>query len=99
MPRRNRNKLEIMMDIMEACREGSRKTRIMYTANLSYELTKKYISEMEKMGLIIKREEDGEMFFLTERGRNLLDKLRKYRSLREEYMRLNDDLRRNLNKS
>ncbi len=83
-----------MTDIMEACIHGSKKTRIMYSANLSYELTKKYVADMLNAGLLMKREvEEGEMYFLTEKGRNVLDKLKKYKSLRQELHKLNDELR------
>jgi|BEDMetMinimDraft_2_1075160.scaffolds.fasta_scaffold00645_3 predicted transcriptional regulator len=78
---RRRDRYELIGDILESVRQGSRKTRLMYTANLSFELVNKYIAFLEDRGLISKR---GDTYFLTERGRSTLEKLRRYRDNKRE---------------
>ena len=66
-----RNKLHIIADILKAAENGSKKTRIMYLANLSYQLLEKYLRKVIKAGLM---RHNGEFYELTEKGRIFLEK-------------------------
>ncbi|BCU68117.1 hypothetical protein HS7_15540 [Sulfolobales archaeon HS-7] len=86
---KKRDRYELIGDILETIRPGVRKTRLMYQANLSFDLANKYIEELEMKGLIIKR---ADMFFLTERGKLVLDKLRKYNENKRSIDQITDSL-------
>ncbi len=48
MKAKNRNRTEIIASILEAAKgDGASKTRIMFTAYLSYEQLKKYLNELQ----------------------------------------------------
>ena len=72
--RQYRSKLEITANILEIAKEGSRKTRIMYLGNLSFDLLQKYLKQLEQLGLVIvKNTADGERVYnVTEKGREFL---------------------------
>ena len=68
-----RNKLEIVRDVLDVAAGagdgGSKKTHIMYGANLSYKLLTKYLSDVLDAGLMCV---DGACYLLTEKGREFL---------------------------
>jgi len=68
--RQYRNRIEITANILELAKQGSRKTRIMYLGNLSFDLVQKYLKQLEQFGLVeIKGTEKGERFYnITTRG-------------------------------
>ena len=72
--RQYRNKIEITADILEIAKQGSRKTRIMYLGNLSFDLVQKYLTQLEELGLIrIKHTDKGERIYnITARGEEFL---------------------------
>jgi len=70
-----RSKLYIIADILKAAENGSKKTRIMYLANLSYQLLEKYLWKVINAGLM---EHNGEHYVLTEKGRIFLEKFNNY---------------------
>jgi len=72
---RYRNKLHIIADILKAAENGSKKTRIMYLANLSYHLLEKYLVKVIQAGLL---RHNGELYELTEKGRIFLEKFDDY---------------------
>jgi len=52
-----RSKLEIMLTVLSAVRDGEEKpTKIMYASNLSWVPTQRMLSEMVDQGLLIRRE-------------------------------------------
>ncbi|MGI0091815.1 MAG: winged helix-turn-helix domain-containing protein [Nitrososphaerales archaeon] len=55
--RQHRNRLEIINDILTVAIEGSKKTRIMYRANLSYDQLVEYLSFLLDEGLVMKVED------------------------------------------
>jgi predicted transcriptional regulator len=71
--RGNRKRLEIMRDILlvaaEAGEDGSRKTHIMYRANLSYVLLKRYLSDALNADLVKKESLN---YVITEKGNEFL---------------------------
>jgi predicted transcriptional regulator len=75
---RKRNKFEIYGDVLEVTLQGVRKTRLMYRANLSYQLLLKYVDEMKWLNLI--KDSDG-LIVATEEGKRALDLIRKHREV------------------
>lgn len=78
-----RGRLEIIRDILQVVRDTcSRKTHIMYRANLSYKLLKNYLEYVLGAGLI---EYDGNAFYtITEKGETFLEVYQDYESVRME---------------
>ncbi len=62
-----RTSLDVYVDILEAAEKGAKKTRLVYRANLNFEIIKKYISSLLESGLLIVNEENG-MYYTTEKG-------------------------------
>ncbi len=85
-----RDKLKIIADILRVTGNGSRKTRIMYLANLSHALLKKYLKKIINAGLI--SSDDGGFYTVTEKGRVFLKKFNDFSvkdsRLRREFKKL-----------
>jgi predicted transcriptional regulator len=68
-----RSRLEIIRDLLHVAEgagdNGSKKTHIMYGANLSYKLLTKYLGEVLDAGLVCAEES---CYLLTEKGREFL---------------------------
>jgi len=73
----------ITIDMLEAALKPERKMRIMYKANLNFERFDKYFQEFLSKGLLEKHNgSDGKALYVTtERGKALLDALRKARDI------------------
>jgi len=85
-----RGRLEIIRDILTIAVEenGTKKTRIMYGANLSYKLVTQYLDVVIKAGLL---NYDGKSTYkITQKGKEFLD-------LYEIYEEKNEKLRSHLN--
>ena len=73
-----RSKLDIMMTVLGAIKEGVDKpTRIMYTANMSWNSTQKVFEDLLEQDLIYVTEEPGlkrakKRYHITEKGLNVL---------------------------
>ncbi len=73
-----RSKLEIVLNILTAVRDGVDKpTRIMYAANLSWKPTQKILASLVEQGLLMESEETGNKrsrmrYGITEKGANVL---------------------------
>ena len=78
---KHRTKFQIIADMLFAAGKGSKKTHIMYGANLSYKLVCRYLQELLEAGLV--RHEDGE-YSVTRKGREFLRKYREYSESRKE---------------
>ena len=52
MGSQRRSQLEIMCDILETCREGVNKTKIVYNANLNFTRLNKYLSTLLSLGFV-----------------------------------------------
>jgi len=88
--RRYRSRIQIVADILEIARSGSRKTRIMYLGNLSFEVLQKYLDMLVNLGLIKFESEDDRTYVATERGRQFLEdfhELEKYSEIVESKRR------------
>ena len=83
---RNRNRLEIVRDMLSAASVETKKTRIMYQANLSYRLMEKYLNSLLESGLVERN--DDSSYLITWKGKNFLqmydDYLGRCRRLGEE---------------
>ena len=82
--RKKRNSIEIAADVLDVTKHGARKTRIMYGANLSYELLQEYLAALIEKGLIEKRDESG-IFHLSSKGSRFLEEFNKLKRLRGMY--------------
>jgi len=49
-----RHKLDIMTDLLRLSKNGSRKTRLVYLANINFNMLKKYVILLESKGFIYK---------------------------------------------
>lgn len=79
-----RSGVEILQDILRSAAQGHRKTRIMYGANLSYEMLVKYLEFLTTKGFVVLDDETGK-FSVTPRGYELLRDLdRVTRHFRDE---------------
>jgi predicted transcriptional regulator len=66
-----RDRFDIIADILKIARRNPKKTQIMYQANLSYKVLKKYLSETVRASLISYAAK-GRCYSLTEKGREFL---------------------------
>jgi len=71
--RQYRSRIQIAADILEIAKPGSRKTRIMYQGNLSFDLLQKYLGMLVDLGLIEVRDSPEKSYVATEKGRRFLD--------------------------
>ena len=79
--RKKRSRYEIIHDVLDQCQTGSKKTWVMYRANLSYDLTTNYLNELAKLGLV--EPKDG-LYYTTEKGKQLLGLLKTWMQKKSE---------------
>jgi predicted transcriptional regulator len=72
-----RRKLDIIADMLLVAGDGAKKTQIMYGANLSYALLKKYLEEMRRAYLLSFERKKGH-YVLTSKGRQFLEVYKEY---------------------
>ena len=65
--------MEIAAGILEIAKNGSRKTRIMYLGNLSFDLLQKYLDMLVNLGLLEIRNGEERVYVATEKGRAFLE--------------------------
>jgi predicted transcriptional regulator len=82
-----RDGLGIIADILHAAGSGAKKTHIMYSANLSYELLEKYLLATVKSGFL-QANNDG--YEVTGKGQAFLEK---YLAFSSRYSKLENELR------
>ena len=76
---KNRDRLSIVAAILEAANPGTSKTRIMFSANLSFSLLEKYLEVAKFAGFL---QMSGSKYLLTELGQEFL---REYKHFHERY--------------
>ncbi|PSN84003.1 hypothetical protein B9Q02_09955 [Candidatus Marsarchaeota G1 archaeon BE_D] len=86
---KRRDGVKIIRDILEIAWEGSRKTRIMFQANLNPRLLKKYLDFCLKHGLL---EEVEGKYYTTEKGKKYIKLYSEIAELEERYSILSDSL-------
>jgi len=87
---RYRRRLEIIVDVLNVASRRAKKTRIMYLANLSYELLEKYLREVAELGFVNSIDDHYEV---TEKGQNFLEK---YNSFSSDYNKIYGEYRKML---
>ncbi len=70
-----RHKLDIMADLLRLSKNGSRKTRLVYLANINFNMLKKYVTLLESKGFIYNSDE---LIYTSREG---FDFLRQYDEL------------------
>lgn len=65
-----RNDLDIIADILRVARDGAKKTRIVYQANLNFNIIKKYLKRMTDLGLI---EVSDRLYYSTDKAQIYLN--------------------------
>ncbi|MFX0203988.1 MAG: winged helix-turn-helix domain-containing protein [Candidatus Hodarchaeota archaeon] len=79
---KHRKPSKIMADMLSIVEFHTKKTRIMYGANMSYTLLIKYLNDAIRCNLI--KDNDGKGFELTDKGREYLKHYRDYISLQNQ---------------
>jgi predicted transcriptional regulator len=69
---RNRDKLDIVRDMLAIASTKVRKTRIMYQANLNYVQMEKYLKVLLEEGLLARDVDDGSCYLITKKGKEFL---------------------------
>jgi predicted transcriptional regulator len=90
--RQYRSRIQIAADIIEIAKDGSRKTRIMYQGNLSFDLLQKYLDMLVNFGLLEIRGGAEKNYIATEKGQRFLED---YREL-QKYSEMADSKKRAL---
>ena len=90
--RQYRSRIQIAADILEITKNGSRKTRIMYQGNLSFDLLQKYLDMLVNFGLLEVRSGSEKSYIATEKGQRFLED---YREL-QKYSEMADSKKRAL---
>ncbi len=83
-----RSRLQIIADVLSVTIHGTRKVQIMFKANLSYALLCRYLADVMEAGLVC-CEENPNLYRITQKGRNFLERFREYS---ERYNELKDQL-------
>ena len=86
---RRRSNIEIIADMLKVGENGAGKTKIMYSANMSYSQIQKYLGFLVSQGFIDKVEVDSPVvnYQVTESGLKLLQLINSLK----EMLRLNED--------
>jgi len=92
MERRKRDRYDIILDILETCVRGCKKTELIYRANLSFELAQKYLELLMNSGLLSFESTD-RIYSLTKKGEETRKLLLEYRHVKKIY----HDIRSRLN--
>jgi predicted transcriptional regulator len=67
---KHRSSLEIAVDVLSVASVKTRKTRIMYQANLSFQLIEKYLASLLEQGLL--KCDTGSCYLITQKGKKFL---------------------------
>ena len=67
-----RSNVDITAEILRIAKSGSRKTRIVYGANLNFKLLNEYLRRLERAGLIREDNEEDGVIVTTDKGRKYL---------------------------
>ncbi len=76
-----RELIDIYADILRAIGSGARKSRIVYKANLNFNICRRYLNELLGMGLIEVKTDSPPTWAITEGGQEFLEKRRELRGL------------------
>ncbi|GAI36963.1 unnamed protein product [marine sediment metagenome] len=76
-----RELIDIYADILRAIGPGARKSRIVYKANLNFNICKRYLDELLGMGLVEANADPHPTWTVTEGGQEFLEKRRELKGL------------------
>ena len=82
--RKKRNRLEIISEMLEIAKNGSRKTTMMQDVNLSYQLLVDYLSLLLRSGLV--EGDTNQRFFVTGKGLEFLREFGEFRTLQSRWL-------------
>ena len=68
-----RDKMQIMVSILNTCTKGTNKTRIVYQANLNFRTVNPYLELLEESGLIQVTEDRTKLYKTTPRGLEMIN--------------------------
>ena len=72
-----RDRMEIASDILDICKKGANKTRIVYQANLNFKTVNIYIDLLTEKGLIeVDLSTPSKLYRTTEKGSSLLEDIK-----------------------
>lgn len=80
MSQDRRTRLDVYADILKAIGEESRKTHIVYEANLNFKRCRRYLDNLRNNGLIKVQSKSPLTWTITQKGKNFL---KKYEEIRE----------------
>jgi len=63
-----RSKSDIMLEVLNVCRNGASKNRIIYRANLNFNIATPYINLLSEKGLLSIRDGPGTFYETTPQG-------------------------------
>jgi predicted transcriptional regulator len=66
-----RDRLDIMINILELTTEPTKKTRLLYGVGINHMQLKKYLQMLEELGMI--KNNDNNEYIITDKGRILLE--------------------------
>jgi len=72
-----RDKIAIMLDLLNNIQEPMRLTHLLYKSNMSYSQLIKYLDTLKQLGLIQQQEKPHRVFMITDDGRSFVNLLRK----------------------
>ena len=82
MIHKRRGRVEIMMDILDEASRSVNKTKIVYGANLNFNMAEKYLPLLIERKLLVEADgSDGVVYEITERGREILKDYKRIREL------------------
>jgi predicted transcriptional regulator len=70
-----RNDLDICADLLNVAKSGTKKTQLVYKANLNFKIIKKYIKRLSEYGFL--GSERGQ-YFITDKGNRFLTQYREF---------------------
>ena len=78
-----RNREEIISQILNVCRNGAIKTRVVYQANLNFKTVEPYLDLLVRNNLLEVQHGEKKMYETTEKGETLLEALNQVSELLE----------------
>ena len=76
-----RNREEIISQILNVCRNGAIKTRVVYQANLNFKTVEPYLALLIKNNLLEVQHGEKKMYETTQKGESLLEAINQVNEL------------------
>jgi predicted transcriptional regulator len=80
-----RDKLQIILDILEICVNGANKTKIVYQANLNFKMVNIYLDILTNDQLLDMDSEQNKIYVTTNKGKELLKDVKQIYNKLENY--------------